>query len=95
MKFPMNLNFEIFLSIMVFFAYPPKKYISKLSIRFLFNRDISQFLNDCIYVNVFLLFSELITTVEIDMLPCNRGYLLEQFSILNIAGFLFVRKQVG
>ena len=61
---------------MGFFAYPPKISISGLSIRVLLDCDIGQFLNDCIYVNVFLLFSELIATVEIDMLPCNRGDLL-------------------
>jgi len=41
------------------------------------NLQLSQFLNDYIHVNELWVLVELIATIEIDMLPCNWGNLLQ------------------
>lgn len=76
---------------------PPKRYIKSLDshVYHFSDLNLSQSLNNVIHVDVFWLFVEFVTTMEIDMLPCNWRDLLKQFNLLAVPSFFFVRKQTG
>lgn len=54
--------------------------------------SLCQFLDNGIQVDVIRLLAELVATLEVDMLPCNRRDLLDSNSLLSISGSLFERQ---
>jgi hypothetical protein len=74
---------------------PRKGIFQRLVIHILCDGELRQLLDDCIDVDGLRRLPELVTSMEVDVLPGNRRDLLEERGPLTVAYPFFVRQQAG